>query len=723
LSSASRITADADDEAVFARHLAQALVPAGFAAVARFEINVQQQRLVAAIHEAQLRHPLRRLVVLHLTVPQAGGHEHRGISLRADVVVRRVRQHVFVVVAVVRIAPLLVFERRERNRIVEHGRDDVHERYVGDEPAILLRRDVRDDTDQQAACAAAGGEDTLARAITARNEEVGNVDEIIERVPLAPETTGFVPAAAALLSAAHVRDGVDEAAVQQRQPRRAECRIRAQPVRAIRVLIQRSGSIDGPVLAIHDRDRHELAVACGRPQEFAGVARGIEIAEHRLALAQMTLAAQHIVVVGRAGRRQRGVHIAQQRRFQLRVRAELHGVRRVVRREIEALAAPALHPDAQQPARALVHGEKIAEHVHRLHEHIGVVRHDVAPRRAVAAPLERRDDDAEIFRLPVGADQHAIVEIFDLVFVVRGARDDDCESQRRIAGARIAPLGARRALRADVQVPIRLAAHHDEIEALVRLFVHEPVGARRSAEHVRAYPPPEQSDRILLDVQQRAIVVGPRHIRLRVLDHVAEQRAAGNIFEADPELAASDDIFRVREQRVVGARFIAAELKKRLPRRERVAIEQHHFLPPFLASRRVPVQRERAGVGTRQPPHDHRILAPGNKPPAIPIPAVAHRHRRIILLDAADDLAIQPLDQRLHRTQNFFGIGCLGPQMTQHLRVAARVVAQPIERVLPYPVGRGHTVHAHGGRRGMRHGKLRHGSLPENGRANCLARI
>ena len=94
---------------------------------------------------------------------------------------------------------------------------------------------------------------------------------------------------------------------------------------------------------------------------------------------------------------------------------------------------------------------------------------------------------------------------------------------------------------------------------------------------MRAHAPAEQRDRIFLHVQQRAIVVGPGDVRLHVLDHVAEQLAAGDVLEADAELAAPDGIFGVREQRVVGARFVAAELEEGLPDGQLVAIEQQHF--------------------------------------------------------------------------------------------------------------------------------------------------
>src|SRR6185436_14009153 len=274
--------------------------------------------------------------------------------------------------------------------------------------------------------------------------------------------------------------------------------------------------------------------------------------------------------------------------------------------------------------------------------------------------------------------------IFDLIFVVGLARHDDGESQRRIAGTRVAPFGNRSAFRADVEVPLRLAAHHDQIEAFVRLLVHEPVGRDRRPEHVRAHAPAQQRHWILLDVQQRAVVVGPGDVGLGVLDHVAEQLAAGDVLEADAELAPADGIFRVREQLVVRARFVSAELKERLADGERVAVEQYGFGRARLV----------------RPANDQLILLAADEATRIPIAAVAHRHARVVFLDATDDLAIQNIDQRLSGPQDCVRISGLGAQMRQDLWVAARVVAEPVESVLADAERRRNPVRERGGLRG-----------------------
>ena len=122
-----------------------------------------QQRVRVGLAGAQPRDPLRRLAVLHLAVPQAGRHQHRRIGLARDVVVGRVRQHVVVVLLLLRVAPLVELVGRERDALVEHGRDHVDERHLRDDRAVVGRRHVGDRAHQQPAGAAAHRRHALAR--------------------------------------------------------------------------------------------------------------------------------------------------------------------------------------------------------------------------------------------------------------------------------------------------------------------------------------------------------------------------------------------------------------------------------------------------------------------------------------------------------------------------------------------------------------------------------
>jgi hypothetical protein len=139
-------------------------------------------------------------------------------------------------------------------------------------------------------------------------------------------------------------------------------------------------------------------------------------------------------------RRERRIHVTQPRRVPLRIRAQRHGVCRIIRREAKRRLAPALHADVHQAAGALAHREEAAKDLEVLNEYIGIVRHDVAPTGAIRGLCHRNFHDTKIQRLPVGADHEAIVEMIDLVFMILLARQHHLEIERRIVGTRVAPL-------------------------------------------------------------------------------------------------------------------------------------------------------------------------------------------------------------------------------------------------------------------------------------------
>jgi hypothetical protein len=97
--------------------------------------------------------------------------------------------------------------------------------------------------------------------------------------------------------------------------------------------------------------------------------------------------------------------------------------------------------------------------------------------RAVGDLGDRHLDDAEVLRLPVGADHEALAEVLELVLVVALARQRDLEAQLGIGGIGPAVLGRDRALRDDVEVALRLGALDAEVERVVVLLVDERVGA------------------------------------------------------------------------------------------------------------------------------------------------------------------------------------------------------------------------------------------------------
>jgi len=165
------------------------------------------------------RHPLRRLPVLHTRIVETRGDEHRGIALVADIVVGRIGHHARVRVRLTRVAPLFPLGHRERKGRVEHGRDDVDERNLGDDRREEIGPQVCDRAHEQTARATAPRREPCRRRVPLGDEVFGASDEVGESIDLVFEASVFIPLATHFATASYVGDRVYEAAIEQRQPR------------------------------------------------------------------------------------------------------------------------------------------------------------------------------------------------------------------------------------------------------------------------------------------------------------------------------------------------------------------------------------------------------------------------------------------------------------------------------------------------------------------------
>ena len=163
-----------------------------------------------------------------------------------------------------------------------------------------------------------------------------------------------VPVIALVLAAANVRDGVDEAAVDKRQPRRRERGGDGDAVGAVAVEEHRRRAVERRVAAIEDRHRHGLAIGGGRIEPARHVVGRVVSARHLLALAQRACARLHIVVVGLGRRRHRRVDETGGRRVELVAGRDAKRIR-LFREGDEVLGAvgEAAHDDARQSVLAL----------------------------------------------------------------------------------------------------------------------------------------------------------------------------------------------------------------------------------------------------------------------------------------------------------------------------------------------------------------------------------
>ena len=149
-----------------------------------------------------------------------------------------------------------------------------------------------------------------------RGEEVG------ERVGFLGELAFLVPAPALFRAAAHMGDGVDEAAIDQRQPVGREARVHGMAIGAVAVDQHRRGPVERrfPPISTETGTLSPSAAAASKTPHDIG--RRVEIFRRHLLLDEAALARGHVVIVGLLAAGHRGIAEAHDRRVELVDRLE-----------------------------------------------------------------------------------------------------------------------------------------------------------------------------------------------------------------------------------------------------------------------------------------------------------------------------------------------------------------------------------------------------------------
>src|SRR6185295_982114 len=95
---------------------------------------------------------------------------------------------------------------------------DVDERHLKNRAFEKIRTQVDDDADKEAAGAPALNDEAIGRCVPLVDDGLGARDEVGERVHLLHHASLLAPLFAKLAAAANVRDRVDDAAIEQREP-------------------------------------------------------------------------------------------------------------------------------------------------------------------------------------------------------------------------------------------------------------------------------------------------------------------------------------------------------------------------------------------------------------------------------------------------------------------------------------------------------------------------
>ena len=248
-------------------------------------------------------------------------------------------------------------------------------------PAKRSGRHVGDRAHQQAARAAALRDDPAGARIALGDEMPRGGEEVAEGVRLLQELAVLVPAPALVGSAAHVGDGVDEAAVDQREAIAREARLDRIAIGAVAGEQKRRGAVELGVAPHQERHRHALAVFGAGEDEPGEIALGIEAGD-LLLLDERPRAGGAIVVEDLLRPVHRRIAEAEEPRIEFVDRLEAEGVGLLVERDVVRLAAPKI-VDRQARAAVLArqHDEIIPEQRRIGDEAAVAMRDDVAPVR------------------------------------------------------------------------------------------------------------------------------------------------------------------------------------------------------------------------------------------------------------------------------------------------------------------------------------------------------
>ena len=395
-----------EDEGIFLRQLFQRRKAPGLAAVAGAHVGLEDQHILVRFQVAQLGHPLGRFPIGDARIVQTGGHHQRRVGLCGHLIVGRVRtDQLEIGLAGNGVAPFWPFARRERQRFIQHGVEHIDKRHMGDDSAELFRCLVDDGAHQLAARRTATGRDHPRRRPAGRDQALGDINEIVERVGALGELAIKIPLIAQIIAAADLGDGKGHAAIQQAQPVGRKARHGRDAIGAIGIKMQLAGAIRLEALLVDNRDRHLHAVPRRHEEALAFILAGVITRWHFLHLSGDECAGLYVIIIDRSRRDHRGVVDAQQRGISLQIAADAGRISRFGEGQHGLAAVVLAQHDAIQPVAAALHAE-IRRESGDAGDVIAIRTSDQC--RPVARCLEAGGGDAEIHMIIVGADEQAI---------------------------------------------------------------------------------------------------------------------------------------------------------------------------------------------------------------------------------------------------------------------------------------------------------------------------
>jgi len=631
--------------------------------VAGLHVRLEQHDVVVGLLVAELRDVLGRLPVGHARIVEPRGHEHGRIRLAPDPIVGRPRADRVERRRILdRVAPFRPFELRERQVLVEDRVEHVDEGHLRHGRAPELRRFVQDRTDERAARAAAHDRDAPLRRVLLLDERPSDVHEVVERVRALLQLARLVPVVAELVAAAHVRDRVHEAAIEQRQTRGREVRRHRHAVRAIGVEEKRCRAVLHERTRVDDRHRHVDAVARAYEPAFGRVAARVVARRHLAHLLRFEGARRKVVVEDRLRRHHRLVVEAQLRHLELGVVPEPDLVRRLWQCDVVLVALVGADADLVEPVLTLFDHHDVCE-ARDVHQVVVVGTLDDGLPIAFAWIGHGRAHHAKVGVRVVRADVEVVAALVDVVFVLRTARCDALRFCLGCVGGQVPDLARDVVAGTDEDPGVRRGlVDADEERALLLEDDHVVVRRRTEPVALRDVGTPVLREQ---RVEEGGVVVRPGEGATDPLDAVGQKLAGREVLHHERVALGAVGVGRVREVAVVG--------------RERERAETEEVVA--LGERRL-VEEDRFEVGpSRGPARPDLVLgAFARVPPAILVLAVLPRHGRLVRLLACDELAVQRVHEGAVRRQRCLEVGVLGAQVREDLGILdlrVRGVAQP----------------------------------------------
>ena len=179
-------------------------------------IHIEQQQIVVRFQRPESGHHLGRLPISHLLIGNTRVEQHGRVVNSLHIIVRRVRQDVVVIIDTGQwVTPLLPFRRRQWQRGITDGVNDIDKRHISHHAAKQVRSQVGDCPHKQTAGTATIDGDALLSRVALLNKVLSDINKVVKGIHFVAHFAIQIPAIALFITATNMRRSVDKATIDQ----------------------------------------------------------------------------------------------------------------------------------------------------------------------------------------------------------------------------------------------------------------------------------------------------------------------------------------------------------------------------------------------------------------------------------------------------------------------------------------------------------------------------